>query len=81
MSLESRLVALADALGTDVESLETAIEQLNTGKADQGDLSDLASTIGDLVDLVNTKATIYKAEAEDPPGAGQPAGTWIARPL
>lgn len=81
MTLQSRLAALASALGTDVKSLETAIEQLNSGKADRGELSELAQTLGALVELVNTKSAIYKATAGDPVGAGQPAGTWIARPV
>lgn len=81
MSRDDRLLAAAAVFGTDVKTLLAAVSELNSVKVDRGELSPLATAISDVVAVVNTKSTIYKATAGAPVGAGQAAGTWIARPV
>lgn len=81
MSRAARLLALAVALGADVKKFVADVETLSETKADRSELAPINDALGDVVQAVNTKSTVYKATAGDPIGAGQSAGTWIARPV
>ena len=58
----------------------TLTQQQLEGKADRAELAPLANGIQANADTVTALQKIYVATLADPPGAGQPAGTLIARP-